>query len=62
MEFVVRMRVRVTAASASNAQHTIDHLGYEPADVDAVLAVLTKHAHLQDAPSSHLNTLLTDES
>lgn len=40
MRFVVRMRARVTAESASHAQLGIDHVGYEPADVDAVLAVL----------------------
>lgn len=51
MTFVVRMRV--TAESASNAQLGIDHLGYGPADVDAVLAVLPVHAHMQHAPSSH---------
>jgi hypothetical protein len=52
---------RVTADSASSAQLAIDHLRYEPADLDTVLAALPKHTHMQDAPSSHLNTLLTDE-
>jgi len=39
MTLVVRMRV--TAESASNAQLGIDHLGYEAADLDAVLAYAT---------------------
>jgi hypothetical protein len=39
MTFVVRLRV--TAESASNAQLGIDYLGYEAADVDAVLAYAT---------------------
>jgi hypothetical protein len=62
MKFVVLLRVRVTAEPASNTQLSIDHLGYEPADVDAVLAAFPEHTHMQDAPSAHLNTLLTDES
>jgi len=45
-----------------NARFGIDYLGYEPADIDAVLAVLPVHAHMQDAPSSHPDALLTDES
>ncbi|MGH7605056.1 MAG: hypothetical protein ACRENK_13810 [Gemmatimonadaceae bacterium] len=60
MRFVVR--VRVVAESALDVQLAIDHLGDEPTDIDAVLAVLAVRTYMDDVASSHSGALLTDES